>query len=177
MKPIIIIVVLIILILVILMAVARSRPQRYHHRRGRTNHHQLDSKSNSESSASYSSDPDSSSSLSNSSSPRRFRRDRKESCCRPIYIVPLFSPGINGVNIQLQVTGGTRPYTYQWLSGETTSNLVNVPYFSNLFVKVLDSNLCENELEFNTPGSPNTVPGCPESIHAVQKARLFSKNI
>lgn len=178
MKAIIIIVVLVAVILIVLMTMNRSRSGRYHRRNGHKHHLRSDFASDSESSDSnYSSDSSSDFSESRSSSDSASKsRSSRRGCCKPIYIVPVFNPGINGVNIQLQVTGGTRPFTYKWSTGETTSNLVNVPYFTNLFVKIYDANRCEGELEFNAPGAPDGGSTCPEITPSIQKLRLNPKN-
>ena len=53
----------------------------------------------------------------------------------------------NSGSIDLQVAGGTAPYTFLWSNGSTTENLTNVPA-NNYLVTVTDSNGCISEKEF-----------------------------
>ena len=53
----------------------------------------------------------------------------------------------NSGSIDLQVAGGTAPYTFLWSNGSTTEDLTNVPA-NNYLVTVTDSNGCISEKEF-----------------------------
>ena len=53
----------------------------------------------------------------------------------------------NSGSIDLQVAGGTAPYTFLWSNGSTTEDLTNVPA-NNYLVIVTDSNGCSSEKEF-----------------------------
>ena len=53
----------------------------------------------------------------------------------------------NSGTIDLQVAGGTAPYTFLWSNGSTTEDLTNVPA-NNYLVTVTDSNGCISEKEF-----------------------------
>ena len=53
----------------------------------------------------------------------------------------------NSGSIDLQVAGGTAPYTFLWSNGFTTEDLANVPA-NNYLVTVTDSNGCISEKEF-----------------------------
>ena len=54
--------------------------------------------------------------------------------------------GLSNGNIDLTVSGGVTPYTYSWLSGESTSGLTNISA-DNYFVTVTDSLNCTVETE------------------------------
>ena len=53
----------------------------------------------------------------------------------------------NSGSIDLQVSGGTAPYTFLWSNGSTGEDLTNVPA-NNYLVTVTDSNGCISEKEF-----------------------------
>ena len=53
----------------------------------------------------------------------------------------------NSGSIDLQVSGGTAPYTFLWSNGSTGEDLTNVPA-NNYLVTVTDSNVCISEKEF-----------------------------
>ena len=53
----------------------------------------------------------------------------------------------NDGSIQLQITGGTPPYTYHWNNGATTQNLNNL-VAGNYTVTVTDANNCQSDANF-----------------------------
>jgi phosphodiesterase/alkaline phosphatase D-like protein len=61
-------------------------------------------------------------------------------------VVPDFSGNGEGA-IYLNVTGGTAPYTYTWLTGSTNDTLTNLPAGSYL-VQVTDANGCRTSKSF-----------------------------
>ncbi|MEO8151221.1 MAG: gliding motility-associated C-terminal domain-containing protein [Bacteroidia bacterium] len=66
--------------------------------------------------------------------------------------------GGNNGNINLTVSGGTTPYSYQWNNGETTQNLNNLPN-GTYTVTVTDANGCTEQvagIAINQPGASLT---------------------
>ncbi|GHM98584.1 hypothetical protein WSM22_00740 [Cytophagales bacterium WSM2-2] len=53
--------------------------------------------------------------------------------------------GSNGA-IDIKVEGGVQPYRYRWSNGQTSQDLLNVP-FGDYSVKITDANGCENDLK------------------------------
>ncbi len=53
--------------------------------------------------------------------------------------------GSNGA-IDIKVDGGVQPYRYRWSNGQSSQDLINVP-FGDYSVKISDANGCENDLK------------------------------
>ncbi|MCG9793391.1 PKD domain-containing protein [Flavobacterium algicola] len=63
---------------------------------------------------------------------------------------------VNSGAIELIVTGGTAPYTYNWSNGAITKDLVNTPA-GNYLVTVVDSNGCSTDAFFSINRPPAIV--------------------
>lgn len=74
--------------------------------------------------------------------------------CDNFEIEPMFTPGDNLVEIELDIRGGLKPFSYEWLiNGRIagTSSSIYAPYESSISVNVKDVRGCERHLEFRTP--------------------------
>ena len=76
-----------------------------------------------------------------------------------------------GSSIDLEVTGGTAPYNYQWSNGATTEDLSNVTS-GEYTCEITDANGCVIAIESITVGNPIEVPDPPAWDRDVSRVTL-----
>lgn len=65
--------------------------------------------------------------------------------------------------IDISPSGGTMPYRYQWIFGDTTQDIINIQA-GNYFITMLDSQDCKFEKSF-VVRAPNALEATPELVH------------
>jgi len=80
-------------------------------------------------------------------------------------------------SIDLQVSGGNAPYTYQWSNGATTEDISGL-IANNYLVKVTDSKGCTAEKEFVINRQDDLVISLDTSLYAICETKeVYQKNI
>ena len=80
-------------------------------------------------------------------------------------------------SIDLQVSGGNAPYTYQWSNGSTSEDISGL-IANNYLVKVTDSKGCTAEKEFVINRQDDLVISLDTSLYAICETKeVYQKNI
>jgi gliding motility-associated-like protein len=80
-------------------------------------------------------------------------------------------------SIDLQVSGGNAPYTFQWSNGATTEDISGL-IANNYLVKVTDSKGCTSEKEFIINRQDDLVISLDTSLYAICETKeVYQKNI